>query len=158
MWDDCNMEVGTHRYNGYPTFEEWDKLFEGYCGMGAPTTDRYYSHLPVWSEGNVYFNGAKPWESERNAQVVEDCTVSLRLREQDGKYILETDLYEYLPPCSGPFVSTALLGEAFEPEERFENPDGSPIQFDRDYFGRHRGVQPLPGPFAEASELAESLF
>ena len=57
-WDDSNVAVGTFPYNGYPTFQEWDKLFEGYCGMGSPTTDRYYTHLPVWSAGNVYFGGA----------------------------------------------------------------------------------------------------
>ena len=36
-WDDSNVAVGTFPYNGYPTFQEWDKLFEGYCGMGSPT-------------------------------------------------------------------------------------------------------------------------
>ena len=47
------------------------------------------------------------------------------------------------------FTGAETLGMAFEPEERFENPDGSDIVFDRDYHGRHRSLSTLPGPFAE---------
>ena len=146
-WDDGNVTVGTCPYDGYPTFEEWDQEFDGYCGMGSEPSDRYYMHLPVWSAGNVYLNGAKPWEKEQNP-AVGDTPVKLSVSEQDGAYTLETDLYDHLPECDAPFVSTELLGEAFEPEEQFENPDGSPIVFDRDYYGAHRGPVPLPGPFA----------
>jgi hypothetical protein len=46
-------------------------------------------------------------------------------------------------------IHSDILGKAFEPEERFENPDGSAITFDTDYFGKHRGVDVIPGPFAE---------
>ena len=156
-WDDNNVEVGTFKYNGYPTFEEWDKQFEGYCGMGSEPSDRYYSHLPVWSEGNVYFGGAQPWDKEKDAKVVPE-KVTLNLREEDGKYTLETNLYELLPEVKAPAVSTELLGAAFEPEEKFENPDGTPIVFNQDYFGRHRAINPMPGPFESAEELQETLF
>ena len=156
-WDDNNVEVGTFKYNGYPTFEEWDKQFEGYCGMGSEPSDRYYSHLPVWSEGNVYFGGAQPCDKEKDAKVVPE-KVTLNLREEDGKYTLETNLYELLPEVKAPAVSTELLGAAFEPEEKFENPDGTPIVFNQDYFGRHRAINPMPGPFESAEELQETLF
>ena len=29
-------------------------------------------HLPVWSEGNVYLNGAKAWEHEKNGLTVSE--------------------------------------------------------------------------------------
>ncbi|MDI9418601.1 MAG: hypothetical protein QM399_00255, partial [Bacillota bacterium] len=45
-------------------------------------------------------------------------------------------------------INTEVLGKAFEPEQYFENPDGTPIRFDTDYFGNYRGVQIIPGPFA----------
>ena len=45
-------------------------------------------------------------------------------------------------------INTEVLGKAFEPEQYFENPDGTPIQFDSDYFGDHRGTEVIPGPFA----------
>ena len=52
---------------------------------------------------------------------------------------------------------TVVLGEAFEPEERFENPDGSTIIFDRDYFGNHRSLKAVPGPFATAEAATWNL-
>jgi len=52
-------------------------------------------------------------------------------------------------------VNSDILGKAFEPEQRFESPDGSAIIFDRDYLGNTRGVGVLPGPFAtpDAAEM-----
>ncbi|MCR4578990.1 MAG: right-handed parallel beta-helix repeat-containing protein, partial [Treponema sp.] len=64
-WDDGNIIAGTHPYSNYPSYEEWEKMFEGYCGMGSPASDRYYSELPVWAEGNLYFNGAKAMPKEK---------------------------------------------------------------------------------------------
>ena len=37
---------------------------------------------------------------------------------------------------------------AFEPEERFENPDGSDIIFDRDFNGMLREGKIVAGPLA----------
>ena len=47
---------------------------------------------------------------------------------------------------------------AFEPEEKYENPDGTPIIFDTDFLGKKRGSQPIAGPFAAGSEIKEALF
>ena len=82
-------------------------------------------------------------------------TRSTPLREHDGSYTLETNLYEYLPQFEIPFIGTETLGEAFEPEQKFENPDGTPIVFRRDYFGKLRGITPIPGPFADGCEIKE---
>ena len=85
-WDDMNVAAGTFPYNGYPTFEEWGKEFEGYCGMGSEASDRYYIHLPVWAGGNCYFNGARPWEKEQDAYVDDVHEVALSLEERDGNW------------------------------------------------------------------------
>lgn len=158
-WDDGNVTAGTFPYDGYPTFEEWDKEFEGYCGMGSDPSDRYYMHLPVWSEGNVYCNGAKSWEKEK-APIQIKSDISLKLEEQNGTYTLKTNLYEELAQVklSVPFISTDLLGMAFEPEQKFESPDGSPILFDRDYLGARRDIFPLPGPFANEENARQILW
>jgi hypothetical protein len=50
-------------------------------------------------------------------------------------------------------VDTNRLGMAFQPEQSFENPDGSPIWFSSDYSGKQREKEILPGPFATASDL-----
>ena len=47
---------------------------------------------------------------------------------------------------------------AFEPEQRFENPDGTDIVFNKDYFGNHRGAETIPGPFASAEDADKVLY
>ena len=54
-------------------------------------------------------------------------------------------------------ISTDTLGEAFEPSAKFENPDGTPITFDRDYFSNRRGLDILPGPFVSGSAAEEQI-
>ena len=62
-------------------------------------------------------------------------------------------------PCSGcgtqenPFRT---IQEAAQIAQPYENPDGSPIRFDRDYFGQTRATV-LPGPFAEAAAAEKQL-
>lgn len=70
---------------------------------------------------------------------------------------MHTNLYDYLPQFETQVIHTDLLGEAFEPEQKFESPDGTPILFDRDYFGCKRGIMPLAGPFAGSAEANDVL-
>ena len=153
-WDTMNFETGTDPYSGYPSFEEWKRQFEGYCGMGSERSDRYYSHLPVWTGGNVFFNGAKPSAKEKDDTQDTEHEITLELMEEDGQWYLSTNLAAYLPGKSCRMISTDTLGMAFEPEEAFENPDGSPILFREDYFGKRRDGRIAAGPFAETDDLS----
>ena len=150
MWDDRCATVGTHVYNGFETFEEWNRSFEGYCGHGSPTTDRYYKHLPVWMHGNAYFNGALVWEKENDAYVDSSHKITLAVTEKEaGSNVWEftTNLREFLPVISEEPVSTETLGMAFEPEQLFEAPDGSAIIFDVSCDGERRKGLIKAGPF-----------
>jgi len=155
-----NREVGTHVMDDYPTYEEWIAQFD----MENETPNMrglekyHFSELPVWSEGNVYLNGAQACRNEKNGFVNSGDSVFVELEEKDGKPVLKTNLYEAIREFRAGMIHTDTLGEAFEPEQKFENPDGTPITFDRDYFGNHRGLQVLPGPFAEASRCYEGLW
>ena len=146
-WDEGNVVNGLHVFDFCPTQEEWLREFEGYCGMGSPPKDRYYIPLPLWTEGNVYLNGARPWGKEA-ASACPAGRFGFRLTERDGKLLLESDLGKALAGIAAKPVCTASLEPAFEPEQPFEAPDGSPIAFDRDYLGALRSSAPLPGPFA----------
>jgi alpha-N-arabinofuranosidase len=45
-------------------------------------------------------------------------------------------------------VTTALLGKTAISDAAYEQPDGSPIRIDTDYFGNCRNpANPTPGPF-----------
>lgn len=137
-WDDGNLEAGIWMYDDYPTQAEWEKEFEGYCGMGSEPSDRYYMHLPVWADGNHYFTGAKPWKKESNAIVHEEDAWIL-VREVSGEWVVETNLIGKLPERAAKVIDTHVLGIAFEPEQRYENPDGTPITFDAAYQGFFTG-------------------
>ncbi|MBQ6238989.1 MAG: right-handed parallel beta-helix repeat-containing protein [Firmicutes bacterium] len=155
-----NREVGTHVWDGYPTYDEWIAQFD----MDTDTPNMmklapaHESHLPVWIDGNVYFNGAKAWEKEQHNRIDTEHTVSVDLAEKDGKTVLETDLYQYLDGFRCGMIDSDILGRAFEPDQRFENPDGTAIRFDSDYLGEHRGLDILPGPFASEEEVGKALW
>ena len=82
----------------------------------------------------------------------------VELTEKDGHPALKTNVYDYLWDFSVSMVSSDTLGKAFEPEERYENPDGTDILFDTDYLGNHRGIRVLPGPFADRESSEKELF
>ena len=133
--------------------------------MGSATTDRYYSELPVWANGNLYFNGAKPMKKETDAYVDTKTEVTIGYTEKGGKIYLKTNLYELAG--SGKIPASALkcklmktedIPPAFEPEQNYENPDGSSIIFDIDFFGKKRGKNPIAGPFADIKEAGDALF
>ena len=152
--------VGTWCFDGYPTYDEWISWFD--LDVARPDMgklEKYHeSHLPVWAAGNAYLAGAQPWKHETQKLVNGDAPITVELVEQDGTYRLRTNLFDVLGDFRCGMIHSDILGKAFEPDERYENPDGSPITFDRDYFGNTRGVAPLPGPFASADSLKEALW
>lgn len=154
-----NREVGTHVFDDYPTYDEWIGWFEmdKPADMGA-LAKYHFSHLPVWVNGNAYFNGAKAWKNEKDNLVDDQNQVSVELVEEDGKYYLKTNVYDVMKAFKVGLIDSDLLGCAFEPEQRFENPDGTSILFDTDYLGEHRGVASIPGPFASAEAAAKLLW
>ena len=146
-WMDGNIDVGTHPYEDYPDFEEFKAKFEGYCGMGAPESDKYYEKLPVWAAGNVYLNGAVPMTREKDAQTKDGFKAEVKVEEKDGRFILVSNLDELTDNLAKELIGTETLGMAFEPEQRFENPDGSDIVFDVDFLGNKREDKAVAGPF-----------
>ena len=144
-WDDCNLECGTASYSGYMTQEQWESCFEGYCGEGCGVNrDRYYMPLPVWMGGNVYFNGAKPADIDTDARVDNEHHIILELKEDNGQLHLDSNFQAFLPEAR--LITSDTLGMAFEPEQRFETPEGEDIVFDRDFYGNQRTTI-VAGPF-----------
>ena len=152
--------VGTWCFDDYPTYDEWISWFD--LDVARPDMHKlaqyHESHLPVWAAGNAYLAGAQPWKHETQKLVNGDAPITVELVEQDGAYRLRTNLFDVLGDFRCGMIHSDILGKAFEPEERYENPDGSPITFDRDYFGNTRGVAPLPGPFASPESLEAALW
>ena len=156
--DSENRVAGTWPFDEYPTFEEWSAQFDFSKPANMKALEpAHFGHLPVWSEGNLYLGGAKAWKKEVNGRVVDNAPEDIRVElvEKDGKYYLDTNVYEFLGGFADRMIHTEVLGKAFEPEQYFENPDRTPIIFNTDYFGEHRGVTVIPGPFADVEGWKE---
>ena len=151
--------VGTAPFDIFPTYEEWYAPFMpgSKPDMGA-LASVHFGHLPVWVDGNAYFNGATVCKHEKHKLSDKRSKVTIALEEKDGKYCLKTNVYSKLKDFADGIICTETLGKAFEPEQRFENPDGSDIVFDKDYFGNHRGTKTIPGPFASAEDAERILY
>ena len=153
--EDNNYEVvGTAPFDIFPTYEEWISHFQmgQEPNMGALAT-YHFGHLPVWVEGNAYFNGATVCKHEQHHLIDTENKVQVALVEENGKTVLKTNVYELLKGFKAGILSSETLGKAFEPEQRFENPDGTDITFNTDYFHQHReGCSTLPGPLAEGGD------
>ncbi len=150
-----NRRAGTFLFDEYPTYEEWISQFDFTQRPNMRALESaHFGKLPVWCEGNVYLNGAKPWQKEKKNLVIEnnDQELKVELVEKDGQYYLKTNIFDYIKDFNVRMINTEVLGKAFEPEQYFENPDGTPIRFDSDYFGNHRGLQVIPGPFAAPAD------
>lgn len=160
-FDTENRAAGTWMFDEYPTQEAWMSQFDfSKPADMAKLESAHLGHLPVWLEGNAYLGGARACKNEVNGYIGAYTygDVYVELKKNDDGYYLDTNVYDMIDGFTGRMINTDVLGTAFEPEEKFENPDGTPIQFDEDYFGRHRGVHVIPGPFADSADLNETVW
>ena len=104
--------------------------------------------FPLQTGGNVYFNGARPGSSEKSPVLLTDINPNASLVKKGGEVFLQITLDDAMLKAKTLPVTTALLGKAKLPQEAFENPDGTPLKVDTDYFGKPRSeTNPTPGPF-----------
>jgi hypothetical protein len=109
--------------------------------------------LPVWMDGNVYYNQAKPSEKDENSLNANKHDPLIQLKEsEDGVNIKFTADPKYFKHM-GSLVSTETMGHAHISKGKFNNPDGSSLIIDRDYFGEERNSKQVQaGPFSGLSE------
>ncbi|MCY3018352.1 MAG: right-handed parallel beta-helix repeat-containing protein [Planctomycetota bacterium] len=135
--------------------------------------DRYYNNLvehgdlseydaaklPVWMSGNVFLKGAKPSKHEAEPLLKPDFDPALKLVEKSDGLCLELAFDKaWIAERTRKLVTTELLGKAVIPDQAYENPDGTPLGIDTDYFGKKRNENnPFPGPF-EISEGGKQVL
>jgi len=104
--------------------------------------------LPVWMSGNIYFYGAKP--STKDLNFVNDSAFNpeVRLVTEGANCYLQLNLGSALENRKVRIITTEILGKAKIPKARFDNPDGTALKIDVDYFGAQRSeTNPSVGPF-----------
>ena len=107
------------------------------------------TRLPVSMDGNVFLKGANPSKHDKNPLVKAEFDPALRLIEKPDGWYLEYQFDKaWSTERTRQLVTTELLGKAVIPDLPFENPDGSPLRIDTDYFGKKRNAaNPSAGPF-----------
>jgi len=109
--------------------------------------------LPMQIQGNVYYNGAKPHANEENYLAKAEFDPQIKVVQRDNSVFLHITLDDSLRNLDTPLVTTALLGRAKMSKAAYENPDGTPLRINTDYFGEKRSeVNPSAGPFENPGE------
>jgi len=105
--------------------------------------------LPVWIEGNLYYNEAEPSEQDKKAIRSSSYDPEISLLDEGEHGYLQFTFHESYYQHQVAIVSTEMLGEAIIPKAPFDNPDGTSIIVDSDYFGTRRtGAINHAGPFS----------
>lgn len=126
--------------------------------------DRYYNNifvqyadlsaydnvsLPMWIEGNVYLDGAKPSKFDNGSIVEPDFDPGFQLISKASGFYLHmrfNEAWTHKQPHK--LVTTAVLGRTAISDLPYERFDSAPIGIDSDYFGKKRKrANPTPGPF-----------
>ena len=114
--------------------------------------DRYYNNLvvgrgnlspydaaklPVRMDGNVFLKGAKPCQAEKEPLVLPDFDPAFKLvKETDGFFLEFRFDKAWVGERMRKVVTTDLLGKAAIPNLPYEQPDGTPLRVNTDYFGK----------------------
>ncbi len=130
-------------YDPFSTPEEYEEQLNarGYRSLKSYTE----VPQPVWIEENVYTGFANPFRAEKSPLTVSKMTVSLE--ETGGEWTLTVTVPEEVADKRCEAVTTQRLGAPRITEQPYEDPNGAPIDFTKDYFGKTRDAV-IPGPFA----------
>ena len=113
--------------------------------------------FPVFANQNVYMNGAQPFPKEKNFLELE-TDPKIRVLEEGENVSVRFDFDSKINRFKTSTVTTKMLGEALIPNLPFENPDGSQVKIDYNYFGTKRKTgNPTPGPFEKPKKGENQL-
>ncbi len=111
------------------------------------------TRLPVSIEGNLYFNKAEASDQDKKAIRSSTYDPDIKLVEKDEHGYLQFTFHESYYQHQVALITTEILGEAKIPKAPFDNPDGSSIVIDRDYFSSQRTPgRNHAGPFSSLNK------
>ena len=122
---------------------------EGNHGKYKYGTEEYNSAIfPVFINDNIYYNGAKPYEGEKQYIASFTYNPGIRLEEKGSDVYLYFTFDKAFYTHKEKIITSELLGEAKMSKGKFENINGTPLNIDIDYFGNVRSKENnLAGPF-----------
>ena len=144
---------------GFRTITEGDHRFYNNIFIGGENETFNYglvmfdkSQWPIYAEGNIFYNGAKPMTDKEQGWIESSVNPNLRLEETDGEVYLISDVnLNDLANFKGEKIDSERLGVTKLSGLPFENPDGTSFTLDKDYFGASRSSTIVVGPFESLS-------
>jgi hypothetical protein len=121
-------------------------------GVSEYSQDSY----PNFMDGNVYYHRAAPFGKEEHFVSHPDFDPKFRI-EDWGKEVFVSFSVQGLGGLQTEAVATGRLGKAKFPKAAYEQPDGMPIVFEKDYLGVKRTAHPTPGPFEQLKDGANII-
>ena len=106
---------------------------------------------PMMVESNVYYGVALPFEKEENKLVESSFDPEVKLIDKGDKVFLFIKNMD-LKQVKTKLINTEVLGKTKFTRQYFENPNGTPILFNHDYFGNIRSKEPTAGPIESFKE------
>lgn len=137
MYPSAEGDSGDHRFHNNHFTAQWDGGALDKCV------------LPCFASGNVFSKDAKPSKFDAGTLVLPDFNAGLSIGQRiDGWYLTLNDDGSWREKARCEPVTTESLGKAKVSGCAYDNPDGSPLRVDTDYFGNKRDEKhPFPGPF-----------
>ena len=150
-----NISGGDNRFynnifiEGYAPVPAGNNTTQRRTGYGLDIYNK--AELPMYVDGNVYYKGAKPFSGEKNLISLAEFDPAVKLEEKGDSVFLSFTSDKSFKKLKSMLITTRLLGKAIIPDQAYENPDGSPLTIDTDYFGNKRNSKkPSAGPFENA--------
>ncbi|WP_138420540.1 right-handed parallel beta-helix repeat-containing protein [Aquibacillus sediminis] len=144
--NDSTHAVGTAHFKGYTTsLEEYIETVHQKPGDVELFLD---VDQPVYIHKNAYLNGAVAFEREED-NVIDQANPNVRIIEEGEGVYLSCELPEAFANMAGEIPSTSTLPRVRMVDAEFENPDGSDVIIDADYFGEKRQQTSVLGPIAK---------
>lgn len=104
--------------------------------------------FPVFINDNVYYSTASPYTQEDNYVEEPNYNPNIKLEKNEDEVYLNFNFNNSYKNIIPKIITTELLGSAKIPKATFENPDGTPLIIDSDYFGNLRSDKKNSvGPF-----------
>ncbi|MBP3359990.1 MAG: right-handed parallel beta-helix repeat-containing protein [Clostridia bacterium] len=141
------MYYGTNYYNGCPVSME--EYIDRVRANGRGDIEVYYNvRQPAYIEKNIYINCAKPFDGEKENIVSETVNSNAVITEGSDIY-LEINIPHDIEKIDTQIMSTENIPTPRISEHPFENPDGTLLFLDRDFFGRDRRIRNGIGPVSD---------
>lgn len=141
---------GTADYNDCPTSLE--EYIECVTKLGNGDVEQFEQvSQPAYINGNAYLKGAPAYIREKE-NYISETNPQVKIIEEEGGTYLEIQIEKGMLDLQTILVDTQKLGMVRIVELPYENPDGTPIILNMDYFKNVRGSHPTTGPIEELKE------